>query len=275
MPRARQRTKRISRPNSGQDCEVERLDRALIALQGPKAEAALATLAPECARHAVPGSAHAQHHGGALPRHALGLYRRRRIRDFDARRHRARDRGGIARRCGVAPAGLGARDSLRLEAGLPLHGSDIDEGTTPVEAGLSWAIPRARRRGGAREGGFPGAEIILDQLEHGAPREPRGTATGRPGRRRPRDRALRRAALRRGGRKDGDRFRDLGRLRPEPRWPRSDGLRACRHCLPRNPGLCRASRQAAAFDRDRASLHHAEIQARLGAVAAATRRMPC
>ena len=63
----------------------------------------------------------------------------------------------------VAPAGLGARDSLRLEAGLPLYGSDLDEGTTPVEAGLAWAIPRPRRSGGAREGGFPGAEIILDQ----------------------------------------------------------------------------------------------------------------
>jgi aminomethyltransferase len=55
----------------------------------------------------------------------------------------------------VAPAGLGARDSLRLEAGLPLYGSDIDETTTPVEAGLVWAIQKARRGGGGREGGFP------------------------------------------------------------------------------------------------------------------------
>jgi aminomethyltransferase len=70
----------------------------------------------------------------------------------------------------IAPIGLGARDSLRLEAGLCLYGSDIDETTTPIEAGLTWAIQKARRRGGAREAGFPGAEIILDQLESGAAR---------------------------------------------------------------------------------------------------------
>ena len=71
---------------------------------------------------------------------------------------------------GVAPAGLGARDSLRLEAGLCLYGSDIDESTTPVEAGLSWAIQKIRRRGGAREGGFPGAGRILEELESGPAR---------------------------------------------------------------------------------------------------------
>jgi aminomethyltransferase len=70
----------------------------------------------------------------------------------------------------VAPIGLAARDSLRLEAGLCLYGSDIDERTTPVEAGLSWAIQKVRRRGGTREGDFPGADVILGQLEHGAPR---------------------------------------------------------------------------------------------------------
>ncbi len=65
----------------------------------------------------------------------------------------------------VAPIGLGARNSLRLEAGLCLHGSDIDAGTTPVEAGLQWAIPKVRRAGGARAGGFPGADKILAQLD--------------------------------------------------------------------------------------------------------------
>ena len=70
----------------------------------------------------------------------------------------------------VKPAGLGARDSLRLEAGLCLYGHDIDETTTPVEAGLGWAIRKSRRRGGAREGGFPGAGVILDQLERGTTR---------------------------------------------------------------------------------------------------------
>jgi len=57
---------------------------------------------------------------------------------------------------------------------LCLYGSDIDETTTPVEAGLSWAIQKARRRGGAREGGFPGTETILGQLEHGAARHRAG-----------------------------------------------------------------------------------------------------
>lgn len=68
----------------------------------------------------------------------------------------------------VQPIGLGARDSLRLEAGLCLYGHDITTETTPVEAALNWAIQKSRRRGGAREGGFPGADKILDQLDHGA-----------------------------------------------------------------------------------------------------------
>ena len=70
----------------------------------------------------------------------------------------------------VLPVGLGARDSLRLEAGLPLHGADIDPGTSPAEAGLAWAIAPARRPGGARPGGFPGAERILSEIERGPAR---------------------------------------------------------------------------------------------------------
>jgi aminomethyltransferase len=70
----------------------------------------------------------------------------------------------------VMPIGLGARDSLRLEAGLCLYGSDLDPTTTPVMGSLEWAIPKARRLGGSRAGGFPGADIILRQLADGAPR---------------------------------------------------------------------------------------------------------
>ena len=66
----------------------------------------------------------------------------------------------------VAPAGLGARDTLRLEAGLCLYGSDIDEETTPIEAGLAWTVHKRRRK----EGGFPGASIILGQLVEGVAR---------------------------------------------------------------------------------------------------------
>ena len=68
----------------------------------------------------------------------------------------------------VKPVGLGARNSLRLEAGLCLYGNDIDATTTPVEASLNWAIQKVRRTGGARAGGFPGAEKILAQLDNPA-----------------------------------------------------------------------------------------------------------
>lgn len=82
----------------------------------------------------------------------------------------------------VAPAGLGARDTLRLEAGLCLYGHDIDEDTSPVEADLAWTIPKRRRA----EGGFPGARRILAELEQGPPRKrvgirPQGRAPAREG----------------------------------------------------------------------------------------------
>jgi len=66
---------------------------------------------------------------------------------------------------GVAPIGLGARNSLRLEAGLCLYGQDIDAQTTPIEAGLNWAIQKVRRSGGDRAGGFPGSDHMLAQLD--------------------------------------------------------------------------------------------------------------
>jgi aminomethyltransferase len=71
----------------------------------------------------------------------------------------------------VMPAGLGARDTLRLEAGLCLYGHDIDTATTPVEAALTWAIQKVRRPGGARAGGYPGAATIERQLAEGASRK--------------------------------------------------------------------------------------------------------
>ncbi|MCO4809534.1 MAG: glycine cleavage system aminomethyltransferase GcvT, partial [Planktomarina temperata] len=81
-----------------------------------------------------------------------------------------------------APAGLGARDSLRLEAGLCLYGNDITPDTSPIEAGLSWAIQKRRRE----EGGFPGAARIMAELEHGTARKlvgilPQGRAPARAG----------------------------------------------------------------------------------------------
>ena len=86
----------------------------------------------------------------------------------------------------VAPIGLGARDSLRLEAGLCLYGNDIDAQSSPVEAGLNWAIQKVRRAGETRAGGFPGAELILQQLQSGTDRKrvglrPEGRAPMRGG----------------------------------------------------------------------------------------------
>ena len=74
----------------------------------------------------------------------------------------------------VAPVGLGARDSLRLEAGLCLYGHDIDTGTTPVEARLVWAIGKARRQGGERALGYPGAESSRSR----SPPAPPASASG-------------------------------------------------------------------------------------------------
>jgi aminomethyltransferase len=84
------------------------------------------------------------------------------------------------------PIGLGARNSLRLEAGLCLYGHDIDATTTPVEAALEWSVQKSRRAGGTRAGGFPGAETILAQFGNGAPRrrvglKPEGPAPVREG----------------------------------------------------------------------------------------------
>ncbi|MGJ5620380.1 glycine cleavage system aminomethyltransferase GcvT [Sulfitobacter sp. MF3-043] len=87
---------------------------------------------------------------------------------------------------GVEAIGLGARDSLRLEAGLCLYGHDIDAGTNPVEAGLNWAIQKVRRAGGDRAGGFPGADAVLAAFENGVSRkrvglQPEGRAPMREG----------------------------------------------------------------------------------------------
>jgi aminomethyltransferase len=170
----------------GGACEVEMLDSGLIALQGPQAGAVLARLHPDVA-----------------------LMRFMDVRAIDfAGVHALVSRSGYTGEDGfeisvpagsavdlaerlfaeaeVAPVGLGARDSLRLEAGLCLHGHDIDVSTTPVEAALEWAIQPARRLGGVRAGGFPGAEVVLSQIAEGASRRrvgllPEGRAPMREG----------------------------------------------------------------------------------------------
>ena len=112
-----------------------------------------------------------------LPGLPLRLHRRGRVRDFRARRA-GRGAGAtlLLEQPEVAPAGLGARDSLRLEAGLCLYGNDIDELTTPVEAGLTWAIGKRRKLAWD----FPGAAVIRDQLDNGAAAAARRHPPGRP-----------------------------------------------------------------------------------------------
>ncbi len=151
-------------------CDVERIDRALIALQGPQAEAALARHAPGC-RDMTFMDVRLLDILGATCIVARSGYTGEDGFEISVPQDKAREVAtALLEDAAVAPIGLGARDSLRLEAGLCLYGSDIDQATTPVEAGLSWAIQKARRRGGARAGGFPGANIILDQLDGGTQR---------------------------------------------------------------------------------------------------------
>jgi aminomethyltransferase len=168
-------------------CIIEPLpERALIALQGPKAEMVLASF---CA------AAPSMRFMDAGPHRVLG------IDCFVSRSGYTGEDGfeisvaadqaeGLAAalldHASVLPIGLGARDSLRLEAGLCLYGHDIDVATTPVEAALNWSIQKSRRGGGARAGGFPGAATILSQFEGGAPRarvglRPEGRAPVREG----------------------------------------------------------------------------------------------
>ena len=168
-------------------CVVEPLvDRALIALQGPKAESVLAKFDAE-----ISGMKFMD----AGPRRLGGL-------DCFVSRSGYTGEDGFeisvpaqaAERFAedllsdeaVLPVGLGARDSLRLEAGLCLYGHDLDTSTTPVEGALEWSIQKSRRKGGARPGGFPGADVILNQFEQGAPRrrvglKPEGRAPVREG----------------------------------------------------------------------------------------------
>ncbi len=142
----------------------EWIDAALLALQGPAAERVLAALDPKAAALTFMQAAALDLAGApcfatrsgytgedgyeiSVPTAAAEAVARRLLADPN-----------------VGPIGLGARDTLRLEAGLPLHGNDIGPATTPVAAGLSFAIPKSRRTGGAKAGGFPGAATVLRQF---------------------------------------------------------------------------------------------------------------
>jgi aminomethyltransferase len=168
-------------------CNIDPLsDHALIAVQGPKAEAALAPLAPEITSMRFMEVRALELIGEPCVISRSG-YTGEDGFEISIRADKAQALWEtLLRDQSVMPAGLGARDSLRLEAGLCLYGSDLDTQTTPVEAALEWAIAKSRRRGGGRAGGFPGAEVILGQIEGGAPRrriglKPEGRAPVRGG----------------------------------------------------------------------------------------------
>jgi aminomethyltransferase len=168
-------------------CVIEPLaDRALIALQGPKAESALAKLCPD---------AGAMRFMDAGPRRVDGIdcyvsrsgYTGEDGFEISVPAEQAEAlASALLENSDVLPIGLGARDSLRLEAGLCLYGHDIDATTTPVEGALEWSIQKSRRHGGVRAGGFPGADRILSELANGATRRrvglrPEGRAPVREG----------------------------------------------------------------------------------------------
>ncbi len=150
----------------GTRCEVIPMpDHALLALQGPQAVTALSRLAPGVEKLVFMTGGHFTVSTGSQDI-AVFLTRSGYTGEdgFEISVHES-DAMALAKALlaqpEVKPIGLGARNSLRLEAGLPLYGNDIDTTTTPIEAGLAWAIQKVRRTGGARAGGFPGAAKIL------------------------------------------------------------------------------------------------------------------
>jgi aminomethyltransferase len=149
------------------DLSFELLDRALIALQGPAAETVLRSLQPGVARlkfmEAATFGDWLVSRSGYTGEDGFEISVSRNAAEQLARRLLAHP--------AVKPAGLGARDTLRLEAGLHLYGQDMDADTSVHEASLAWAIARSRRAGGAKQGGFPGAERTLREAREGTARQ--------------------------------------------------------------------------------------------------------
>lgn len=151
---------------SGLDAHITaHFDAALLALQGPKAVTALARLAPDCAKLVFMQGAYLDIMGVRCFATRSGYSGEDGFEISVPAAHAVAVTRQLLAQPEVQPAGLGARDTLRLEAGLCLYGHDLDPTTTPVEAGLNWAMQKVRRSGGARAGGFPGADVILAQLE--------------------------------------------------------------------------------------------------------------
>ena len=155
--------------NIGHRCTVQPLpERALLALQGPKAVAALTRLDPAVAALTFMTGMNATLAGAECFVTRSGYTGEDGCEISVPAEHAEALARALLALPEVKPAGLGARDTLRLEAGLCLYGHDINETTTPVEAGLTWAMQKVRRAGGERHGGYPGAAAIDAQLASGA-----------------------------------------------------------------------------------------------------------
>jgi len=153
----------------GNRCEVTPLPtHALLALQGPLAVTALARLAPAVEKRVFMTGAHVALNTGTQSIEVFvtrsGYTGEDGFEISVHNDHAVAVAQALLAQPEVMPVGLGARNSLRLEAGLCLYGNDIDTGTTPVQANLLWAMQKVRRAGGARAGGFPGADRILAEL---------------------------------------------------------------------------------------------------------------
>ena len=154
----------------GHRCQVVTMpDRALLALQGPQAVTALSRLNVGVAELVFMSGAEFELAGAHCFVTRSGYTGEDGFEISVPAAHAITLAQALLAQPEVAPAGLGARDTLRLEAGLCLYGHDIDETTGPVEAGLTWAIQKVRRPGGAREGGYPGAAVIERHLGGAAP----------------------------------------------------------------------------------------------------------
>jgi len=156
----------------GTRCDVIAMpEQALLALQGPQAVTALSRLAPGVEKLVfMTGGTFAVQAGDQRIEVFLTRSGYTGEDGFEISVHQSQALAlaqALLAQPEVKPIGLGARNSLRLEAGLPLYGNDMDASTTPVEAGLGWAMQKVRRAGGARAGGFPGAKKIMAQLAGG------------------------------------------------------------------------------------------------------------
>lgn len=160
------------RKHIGDRCAIEELsDRALLALQGPAAASVMARLAPEAVKMVFMQTTKVTLANAECFVSRSG-YTGEDGFEISVPNDKAEELARLLlAQPEVAPIGLGARDSLRLEAGLCLYGHDMDTATTPVEAGLAWALSKARRAGGARPGGYLGADVIMRQLAEGVARK--------------------------------------------------------------------------------------------------------